>query len=295
MRTFPRRRLVTALVLAATLAGLSGCVTNPATGRKQFNVLSTRQEVNLGEEAAPEFLESYGGKIPDPEIIRYVRDLGHRLAERSERPDLPWEFHALDSSVLNAFALPGGKVFITRGLLVQLEDEAQLAGVLGHEVGHVTAKHINDQMGQQLALGVVLAGIGVAAQTQDEDWLRVLGVGAQVGGTLYMLKFSRRHEYEADTLGLRYMSRLGYDPMAQAEVMEILQREAGKRGGLEMLQTHPDPDKRADHVRQLVDEQYADTQNNPQYVRHAERYRHTVLDRLKNLPPPRHTGQPRRQ
>jgi predicted Zn-dependent protease len=280
-----------AAVLVVALGALSGCVTNPATGRSQFNVIGREQEIRLGAEAEPSFLESYGGEIPDTQIVAYVRNIGMQLAELSERPDLPWEFHAVDSAVINAFALPGGKIFITRGLMEQMTSEAQLAGVLGHEVGHVTAKHINDQMTQQIAISVVLIGLGVVAEQQDEDWLRVLGAGAQVGGSLYMLKFSRSHEYEADELGLRYMGRLGYNPAAQAEVMEILQAAGGGGGGIELFKTHPDPDKRAERVRKLVAERYANTQNNADFVTRQSEYKRKVLDRLAKLPPPKHTGQ----
>lgn len=291
---WPRLRRLTVLLIAAValvLGPVSGCQTNPATGRSQLVVLDDAKEASLGAQAAPEFTKGYGGPIPDPAVRQYVSNLGLRLARISERPDLAWEITALDSAVINAFALPGGKVFVTRGLLAKLDSEAQLAGVLGHEVGHVTAKHINDRMVQQYALSGVLIGLGVAAEVQDEDWLRVLGVGAQAGGTLYLLSYSRSHEHEADDLGLRYMERLGYNPMAQAEVMRILARESKSNRGLEFLQTHPDPEGRAKEVEEIVAEKYPHTQNNPQYVMGKEAYARQVLTRLQDLPPPKHTAQ----
>lgn len=286
-------RLLIVSVLALVTAGpLTGCTTNEATGRKQLNLLSREDEIRLGEQAAPQFSEEGGGPIPNAAIQQYVTDLGLRLAELSERPELPWEFRTLDSAMINAFALPGGKVFVTRGLLGELENEAQLAGILGHEIGHVTAQHINEQMSQRMVMSVGLVALGVAAQYSDEQWVEVLGIGAAAGGSLYLLSFGRDQEYESDLLGLRYMTRLGYDPMAQAQTMQMLAEQSGGRAGLEILQTHPYPDKRAERIRQLVAEEYPHTQNNPEYGLFADRYRRTVLARLEDLPPPEHDPQP---
>ena len=136
----------------------SGCSTNLATGQSQLNFISTQREIAIGSEASPKFLEEYGGEIPSTKIKQYVSDLGQRLAAQSERPELPWEFHVIDSQVINAFALPGGKVFISRGLMAKMTNEAQLAGVLGHEIGHVTAQHVGQRMTQGLIVQGVAAG-----------------------------------------------------------------------------------------------------------------------------------------
>ena len=194
--------LLAVLVLVLPVAG---CVTNPETGESQWIVLEEDKEIELGREASPKFLKEYGGDIPSPPIREYVSDIGGRLAKSSSRPKLPWEFHVVDSSVINAFALPGGKVFISRALLEKMDNEAQLAGVLGHEVAHVTARHVNDRMGQRVLVSGVLIGLGVAAQTSDEDWLKVLGVGAGVGGTVYLLSYDRSQEHQADKYGVKYM------------------------------------------------------------------------------------------
>ena len=236
----PHLRLIVAILIAlTTVPGLTGCSTNPATGKKQLNALSESEERSLGAEAAPKFVEQYGGDIPSAEIQQYVSNLGHQLAAVSERPDLDWEFHAVNSSVINAFALPGGKVFITRGLMVKLGNEAQLAGVLGHEIGHVTAQHIGQQMTRAAIITGIGVGIGVAGEKTDKDWMKVLGVGTSVGGGVYMLSFGRDQETQADELGLRYMTRLGYNPIGQIQVMKVLKRAAGGGGGLEILSTHP--------------------------------------------------------
>ncbi len=282
-------RYLAIVVGLAGLTTLAACATNPATGRKQLNVLSTQEEINLGSQAAPQFIQSNGGEIPSEPIRRYVSDMGHKLAALCERPDLPWEFHVLDSSVINAFALPGGKVFISRGLLVKLENEAMLAGVLGHEIGHVTGRHINDQMAQRIAVSGLLIGLGVAAQTSDEDWLKVLGVGAGVGGSVYLLKFGRDQETEADRLGVRYMSKLGYNPVGQVQVMEVLrQASGGGRGQPEILSTHPLPSTRIDDLNKLIKKHYPNYADPAAYRFGQDAFNTAVLQPLAKLPAPKH-------
>lgn len=270
----------------------SACSTNPATGKTQFNVLSSDQEIAIGSQAAPGFIKEYGGDIPSPPINQYVHDLGHRLAAISERPNLPWEFHVVDSAVLNAFALPGGKVFISRGLLVKLDNEAQLAGVLGHEIGHVTAQHIGQQMSRAMVLQGVAVGLGVAGEVADTEWLRVLGLGTNVGGTVYLLKFGRDQESQADELGVRYMSKLGYNPVGQLQVMEVLQKETVSHGGtLEILSTHPLPKTRIDRLNKLIKENYPNYDDPTAYRFRHDEFKVAVLDKLAQLPPPKHGGE----
>lgn len=278
------------------IAMLTGCSVNPATGERQLNMMSEDQEISIGKQAAPGFLSEYGGEIPSDDIRLYVEELGTRLAEVSERPDLPWEFHVVDSEVINAFALPGGKVFMSRGLLAKMKNEAQLAGVLGHEIGHVTAQHIGQQMTRQqlIALGVV--GLGVGAQFSDEDWVKILGAGAGVGGGLYMLSFGRDQEAQADELGVRYMSKLGYNPIGQVQVMEILKGASEGGGPPEFLSTHPLPDTRIRKLEKLIQEKYPDYNNPQRYSFYEDRFQRKVLAKLKDLPRARHTaGEAREQ
>lgn len=268
---------------------LPACSINPATGQRQFNVLSQQREIALGEEASPQFLAEYGGPIPSPAIREYVSNIGLRLASVSERPNLPWEFHVVDSEVINAFALPGGKVFMSRGLLAKMNNEAQLAGVLGHEVGHVTAQHIGQQMSQAIAVQAVAVGLGIAGAVSDEDWLKVLGVGANVGGGLYLLSFGRNQEIQSDELGVRYMTKLGYDPNGQVQVMKILKQASGGGGSIEFLSTHPLPDTRIEHLEKRI---AAGTDLSPgPYRFYEQRFKTNVLDELKKLDPPKHRRQ----
>ncbi|MCC7192430.1 MAG: M48 family metalloprotease [Phycisphaeraceae bacterium] len=281
------RRILLSLGLALTLL-VSACTTNPATGEKNFNMLGQAEEIQMGNKIQPEFLASYGGEIPSPEIRNYVSSLGQRLAAVSERPDLPWEFHVVDSSVINAFALPGGKVFMSRALMEKMTNEAQLAGVLGHEVGHVTAQHIGQQMSQQTALQVGLAVLGAAGG--QSAYMQALGVGAQAGGSLYLLKFGRDQESQADELGVRYMSKLGFNPKAQVEVMQILKAASGKGGSTpEMLSTHPLPSTRIDRLNALIKRTYPDADAPGKYT-YGEASFQPIRAALSKLPPPKHTG-----
>lgn len=270
---------------------LSACQYNPATGQRNFNVLSEPQEIRLGSQSKDEFLRDYGGPIPSETIRQYVQELGTRLAAVSERPHLPWEFFVVDSALINAFSLPGGKIFVTRGLLAKLGSQAELAAVLGHEIAHVTAQHQGQQMSQALVLTAAMVGLGVAAERSDEDWLRVLGVSTQVGGTIYLLSFSRRQEYEADELALRYISRLGYHPAAMLRVLEKLQAESGSSNPLLVIfSTHPDPQARIQRLQRLIPQRYPEAQQPERYTWGIESYQQNVLNELTRLPAPKHTG-----
>lgn len=285
MLTRPQRSVVT-LLLALALTPLVACTKNAATGRSQFNALSREQEIQIGEEEAPKMLQQSGGQIPDPVVQQYVREVGQRLAAVSEKPDLPWEFFTLNTSIVNAFALPGGKVFISRGLLEKMSNEAQLAGVLGHEVGHVTARHANDRVTNQVLTTIGVVGVSVAAGQSDNDAVRY-GAPAAAGaaGTLWTLGYSRSQENESDSLGLRYMTKAGYNPMAQVQVMEILHDASGGAGGIEWLQTHPLPESRIRDVTRTVEGKYAYAVNNPDFRFGEQAFKQNVLDRLAQLPP----------
>jgi len=278
---------------------LPACSTNPATGRRQLNFISSNREMALGAEASPKFLKDYGGDIPSASINRFVSDLGNRLAAVSERKELPWEFHVVDSPVLNAFALPGGKVFMSRGLLAKMTNEAQLAGVLSHEVGHVTAQHIGQQMSQAMLIQGLGVAIGIAGQNNDSEWMQVLGTGTAIGGSFYLLKFGRDQESEADLLALRYMTKLGYNPIAQIQVMKILKAESEKSGGggrgPEWMATHPLPDTRIKRLENLIRKQYPDFEDVNKYQFHVQRFRTNILIPLSKLGPPKHNPKQQKQ
>ncbi len=258
-----------------------GCSTNPATGRSQLLLISEKQEVAMGLSAEPGLIDSYGGPVKDEIVQQYVKGIGQKLARHSWRDNMPWDFHVVDSAVINAFALPGGKIFITRGLMEKFSNEAQLAGVLGHEIGHVSGRHQADQISRAIAVNVGVAAAGIAT---EEKWVGIIG---GVGGNLYLLKYGRDQELESDDFGLKYMTKEGYDPSAMIRVMEIL-REAGGGSGIEMLRTHPLPDTRIDALKDQINTRYPHTQNNPQYRTFPQRYQEKALSRFKKLPAPKH-------
>jgi len=229
------------IAIAACLAA-AACAINPATGKRELALVSQAQEIAIGRDADKDVVASLG-LYPDEALQRYVQELGSRLAAVSERRDLEWTFRVVDDPTVNAFALPGGFLYVTRGILAHLTSEAELAAVLGHEIGHVTARHSVTQMSQaQLAqLGL---GLGVAL---GGDAGRQLGGLASQGLGLMFLKFSRDDERQADDLGLRYLVAAGYDPRPMPGVYEMLRR-VGESSGSERipswLSTHPAPENR---------------------------------------------------
>ena len=266
MRALTRKLslLVVAGGLAAALA-LHGCAQSPATGRSFFTGgLTPEDEVKLGREQHPKIVQEFGGEYDDPELRTYVNSLGRLLAQTSEMPNLDWHFTILDTPIVNAFALPGGYVYVTRGLLALADNEAELAGVLAHEIGHVTARHTAERYGQSMlgnaaALGVgVLLGSEAAAQaTSSAAQLAVLG-------------YSRDQEFEADKLGVRYLTRSGHDPNAMATFLRRLlgysRYEAELAGrpeaadAFDITQTHP---RTADRVQRAIDEAGGSRVSNP--------------------------------
>lgn len=233
----------------AALAALAACAVNAATGRRQLSLISEGQEIQMGREYDPQIAASMG-LDPDTALQRYVQDLGARLAARSERPGLPWTFRVVDDPVVNAFALPGGYIYVTRGILAHLNSEAELSAVVGHEIGHVTARHSATQMSRQqltqvgLALGSVLS----------KDVERFSGVASAALGVLF-LKYSRDNESEADALGLRYMRRADYDVREMPHVFSMLSRVSAAQPGdrtPEWLATHPNPENRYASINQQI-------------------------------------------
>lgn len=228
-------------MVGAALAVAVGCAPNPATGRRELSLVSESQEIAMGQQAAAEVRQSMG-LVPDSALQQYVRAIGLRLAKASERPNLPWSFDVVDDPAVNAFALPGGSIFVTRGILSYIQNEAELASVIGHEIGHVTAKHSVQQISRaQLAQG--LLGVG---SILSSEVAAVAGVASQGLGIMF-LKFGRDAETQADDLGFRYSLNDGYDVRAMKGMFEMLGRVSGgaSAGRLpQWLATHPDPENR---------------------------------------------------
>lgn len=283
LRTLPARLPARLLALTLVLASLTGC---------NVKLLSWAEEVQLGAEATPQFLAEGGGQLPDQQVVSYVRGIGNRLVAEVDPAELPgeaeWEFHVLDSSVINAFALPGGKVFMSRGLMEKMTNEAQLAGVLGHEIGHVTRRHGNARISQAMLIQFGVVGLAVAGSMSDEEWAQFIGIGAAAGGQLYLLKYTRDQETEADAYGVRYMTGAGYNPVGQVQVMEILRAAGGGAGTPEWLSTHPAPDTRIQNLEQMIVRDYPDFDKPGAYAFREQEFQQNILARLKQLPPAKH-------
>jgi predicted Zn-dependent protease len=225
------------------------CATNPATGAKQLMLVSESQEINLGRGYDKDVVASIG-LYADSGLQRWIQQFGARLAATSERPNLPWTFRVVDDPVVNAFALPGGYIYVTRGILAHVNSEAELAGVVGHEIGHVTARHSVSQMSKQQLAQLGLA-IGTIASPEFERYAGLASAGL---GVLF-LKYSRDDESQADELGLRYMRRANYDAREMPHVFEMLTRVSQAQGGgrvPEWLATHPDPENRRGRIEQEI-------------------------------------------
>jgi predicted Zn-dependent protease len=233
--------------LAAVLLFAAACATNPATGKRQFNLMSEAQEISAGQQADAQ-VKMEMGIYNDPNLQEYVSSIGMKLASVSERPTLPWHYTVVDAPAVNAFALPGGYIYITRGILPFLNDEAQLAGVLGHEIGHVTARHSAQQITRQQ-----IAGIGVIAGAVFVPAFRPYSVIAQQGLGLLFLQYSRDNETQADQLGIEYAMKANYDPRQIPATYATLKRIGDKVGSSlpSFLSTHPDPGDREVRTTQL--------------------------------------------
>jgi predicted Zn-dependent protease len=220
------------------VASLQSCAVNPVTGKKELMLLSKGGELALGQEYDPSVVAMFG-MYDDPKIQRFIEEKGQEMARISHRPELPYEFKVLDSPVVNAFAVPGGFVYFTRGILAHFNNEAEFAGVLGHEIGHITARHSAKQYSRQ-----VLAQIGlVAGMVISPDFAQYADV-AQTGLGLLFLKYGRDAETQSDRLGVEYSTQIGYDAREMAGFFLTLKRLGGGGDIPTFLSTHPDPGDR---------------------------------------------------
>ncbi len=229
----------------------AACATNPATGKRQLMLISEGQEAAMGKEADDQFHGLYG-EFPDSRVQAYVESVARPLAAVSERPALPWTFRVVDDPQVNAFALPGGYVYVTRGILAHMNSEAELAGVLGHEIGHVTARHSASSQSRQL-LGMVGLGVGMILSPT----LREGGDALSQAFGLVFLKFGRDQESQADSLGLRYIVRKDYDPKEMLDVFKMLDgvTQAGGNRMPNWLSTHPAPPNRLADISRAIKDQ----------------------------------------
>ncbi len=244
-------RISTSLLAVLAISMIISCAVNPVTGKKEFMLLSEQGELALGQQSDPGITATYG-LYQNDEIQAFIQKKGQEMAKISHRPGLDYQFKVLDSPVVNAFAVPGGYVYFTRGILAHFNNEAEFAGVLGHEIGHVTARHSAKQYSTS-----VLAQLGLGlGMVLSEDFAKYSNL-AQYGVGLLFLKFGRDHESQSDKLGVEYSTKIGYDAHEMAGFFETLSRMRGQSeaGAIPtFMSTHPDPVDRQQKVGEMADQ-----------------------------------------
>src|SRR5512133_2968596 len=256
------------ILLFAVVMTVNSCAVNPVTGKRQIMLMSEQQEVAMGLAYDPQVIAAFG-EYPDAELQNFVQAKGTELGKISHRPTLEYHVRVVDSPVVNAFAIPGGYIYLTRGIMAQFNNEAELIGVMGHEIGHVTARHSvsqqsKQQMGQLLLIGGMIASEKFAQYAQT----------ALQGMELLFLKFSRDDERMADRLGVGYMSLVGYDGHKMAHFFQVLNKMnmSESEGGVPtFLSTHPDPGDRFNSVNKSAQE-WQDSLKLPVYKVNADSY-----------------------
>ncbi|ANE51119.1 M48 family metalloprotease [Flavisolibacter tropicus] len=227
--------------LTATVLFFSECAKNPVTGKSQVALISEKQEIAMGKEADPQIIAEYG-LYEDANLQAFINQKGKEMAAISHRPNLDYQFRIVNSNILNAFAVPGGYVYFTRGIMAHFNSEAEFAGVLGHEIGHITARHSVSQQSK-----AILGQIGLIGAMVVSPQFAQFGQEASQGLSLLFLKFGRDAERQSDDLGVEYSSKIGYDAQQMADFFTVLQREGEQSGNAELptfLSTHPNPGDR---------------------------------------------------
>ena len=253
----------------------NNCARNPVTGKRQVVLMSEEQEIAMGKEADPQIVAQYG-LYENKELQDFITQKGKEMAAISHRPNLNYEFKIVDSDILNAFAIPGGYVYFTRGIMAHFNNEAEFAGVLGHEIGHITARHSVAQQRNQ-----ILGQIGLIAGMVLSPELAQFGEQASQGLGLLLLKFGRDAERESDRLGVEYSTKIGYDAQQMANFFNTLKRKSSEGGSQELptfLSTHPDPGERNATVAQLATEWKQKTN-----LTNAQVNRNSYLKRIEGL------------
>jgi len=237
------------LTTAIFLALCAGCAVNPLTGEQEFMLMTESQDLEIGKKYAPQIEKEMGGKIPDNALQNYINSVGQKVAMVSHRRTWEYHFAALDDEMVNAFALPGGYIFITKGMLKQLSTEAQLASVLGHEVAHIVARDTAALMSREIGIDILLAAV------TTESTSSTARTAADLTRQIIGLRFSRGDEKDADYAGLDYMVRAGYNPNGMVETMQMLQNQQKTRT-IEFFSTHPSPANRVVYLKDRIASRY---------------------------------------
>jgi len=265
-----RRRFL--WVTSASAAGLLlGCATNPVTGRSQLMLVSEDQEIEIDRQNSPYQFSTDYGQLQDSVLNNYINTTGKKISALTHRPHMPYSFQGVNAAYVNAYAFPGGSIAATRGILVELKNEAELAALLGHEIGHVNARHTAEQMSKGVLTNALIGGIATIAGTQSSGLGNLTSQLGMLGAGALLAHYSRSNEREADALGLKYMVSAGYNPNGFVGLMDMLRSTSKhKPGAIElMFSTHPMSDERYRTAVESVQTQYRHAQSLPLY---QERY-----------------------
>jgi len=241
-----KKTLIITLIFGVLVCG---CAVNPITGEERLMLVSEQQDIEIGRSYAPEVEKQLGGAIKDDALQNYINYVGQEIAKVSHQSGFEYHFTAVEDKSVNAMALPGGYIFITRGMLEKLQSEAQLAAILAHETIHVVARHSSAAMSREIGISVLLSSIS------SESTPQAALIAADLARQIMALRYSRADERQADTGGLDYMVWAGYNPYAAVEIMQILQSQPADRIP-EFFATHPSPENRIDYLRQKIQAKY---------------------------------------
>ena len=266
------------LATVSTAGVVTGCATNPVTGQRQLMLVSESGEISADQQNSPHQFSSDYGAAQDQALNNYVAQVGNALSGVSHRPNMPYTFRAVNATYVNAYAFPGGSIAATRGILLELKNEAELAGLLGHEIGHVSARHTAERMSKGMILSGILTGAVIYSDSRGGDWTDVVNIGGQFAAGALLAHYSRDDERQADALGMEYMAKAGYNPEGMVGLMEVLVGLSDhKPSAIEMMfATHPMSDERLQTARDKTSVDYQAMASLPFY---EERY----MDETANL------------
>ncbi|NLW80474.1 MAG: M48 family metalloprotease [Desulfovibrionales bacterium] len=278
-----RRDFITLAALAA-VSTVAGCAANPVTGQSQLMLMSEGEEIQVDKVNAPHQFSADYGVTQDAGLNAYVRGVGMALARSSHRAHMPYQFNVVNATYVNAYAFPGGSIAITRGILAELDNEAELAGLIGHELGHVNARHTAASMSKSKILGTVVGGVSLIAGAASQGLGNLAGTVGGLGASLFLAKYSREDERQADELGMEYMVSAGYSSQGMVGLMDVLRSMSKSQpSAIEaMFSSHPMSAERYETAVQRSRQQYPDKQKLPL---NAERYKDSTasLRRLKPM------------
>lgn len=239
---------------------LSGCATNPVTGERNLVGMSEQDEVQVDRQHAPHQYSADFGAAQDDALNRYVADVGAGMWARSHRPNMPYSARVVNANYINAYTFPGGSMAATRGILLEMQNEDELAALMGHEIGHVNARHAAQRAGQGMLAQIAVTSVAIAAELSDYRALApIVQIGGQIGASAMLASYSRDHERQADALGLEYMTKQGYNPEGMVGLMNMLRRQSGEKPGLleTMFSSHPMSSERYDTAVRDANTKYA--------------------------------------